>query len=92
MLSGKDKLPKREGFTYSWDDDFYGYQLMDGGQCYYIEGRDGDMLIGDQLPSTLAEAKIYCRCANMAYNHAKQKITEEITSDIVDLVNIWKRS
>lgn len=70
---------ERPSYKYTSYDDFYGYKLLDDDKpnCWYIEGRDGRMLIGDGLPSTEAEAKEYCRCANIAHRHAVQKMKEK---------------
>lgn len=76
-MKKQKQLPKLKGFTYSHDWDFYGYQPFDGRKdCWYIEGRDGSMLIGDGLPRTEAEAKAYCRCANIAHGHAMDVAVE----------------
>jgi hypothetical protein len=74
MMYGEE----RPGYTYVGHDDFYGYIPYyfdkDGKPtCYYIESRDGTMLIGDGLPSTEEQAKAYCRCANIAHRHARRQ-------------------
>jgi hypothetical protein len=68
---------ERPGYEYRFDG-FYGYQPMDHDKdgnvtCWYIEGKDGEMLIGDRLPSTEEEAIQYCRIANIAYRHGLEK-------------------
>ena len=70
MSKSKAGLPKLEGYVYTYPWDFYGYQRLHGradSKYFYIEGRDGSMLLGDGLPASEEEAKAYCRCANIAY-------------------------
>ena len=52
------------------NDDYYHYTLL--GDCFVIEGKLGELLIGDQLPETEDEARLLCRCANIAHNQAKK--------------------
>jgi hypothetical protein len=69
----KKKLPKLKGFKYNNECDFYGYQPLDGDtSCWYMEGRDESMLVGSSLPRTEEEAKLCCRCANIAHDHAME--------------------
>ncbi len=49
--------------------DYYTYKPH-GDNCFVIEGKEGELLIGDQLPSTEKEAKLLCRCANRAHSIA----------------------
>jgi hypothetical protein len=62
---------------YANDEAFWGYE--DLGTGYYIEGRDGSMLIGDQLPKTEAEARLLCRVANRADQHARKRVQVELS-------------
>lgn len=48
---------------------FYRYRVLRQG-CYVIEDPLGDDLFGDQLPSSEDEARLLCRVANIAYDHA----------------------
>lgn len=48
---------------------FYTYQPY-GKDCYVIVDPNDYPLIGDQLPSTEAEAQLLCRVANLAHDHA----------------------
>ncbi len=65
-------------FTYNHSNDFYGYQPY-GKDCWYIEGRNGKMLIGDRLPSTERQAQEYCRIANIAYEEALKNTVAAFT-------------
>ncbi len=47
-------------------DNYYGYRLFYE-NCYYIESKNGEMLIGSGLPSTEKEAREYCRITSIAY-------------------------
>lgn len=61
-------------------ENYYSYSPC--GEAFVIEGRAGELLIGDQLPSTESEAKLLCRCANRAHQTAialvKQQAIETI--------------
>ena len=46
------------------EEDFFGYRWI--GHCYMLEDRNGDMVIGDQLPGNEVEARLLCRVANIA--------------------------
>jgi hypothetical protein len=65
-------------FTYCHANDFYGYQPY-GKDCWYIEGRNGAMLIGSGLPSTEEQAQEYCRIANIAYEEAVKNTVVKFT-------------
>lgn len=74
-------LAEQPGFKYTGHDDFYGYQRLDKrdpASCYYIEGRDGSMLLGDGLPMTEEDAKKYCRCANIAYEQGLENFEKAL--------------
>lgn len=61
-------------------DDFVGYRWI--GHAFLFEDRSGEMLIGDQLPSTEKEAKLVCRVANMAVRHAQAMLKENLTKAV----------
>ncbi len=68
-------------FTYNHSNDFYGYQPY-GKDCWYIEGRNGSMLLGSGLPSTEVQAREYCRIANIAYKEALKNTAAAFTESI----------
>ncbi len=51
------------------NEDYWTYTLWRPG-CYAIVGPNDDFLIGDQLPTTEEEARLLCRCANIARTQA----------------------
>lgn len=56
-----------------------------GEKCFVIEGLDGELLIGDQLPSTEKEAVLLCRAANRARGFAREEVrkTLSVLSDLI---------
>ena len=67
-------------------DDFYRYSPY-GYNCYVIEGRDGSLLIGDQLPTSEQEARLLCRCANIAYKHGVTQTKKDLYANIIGLMS-----
>jgi hypothetical protein len=60
---------------------FYSYSPHGEGS-FVIEGEDGSLLIGDQLPSTEKEARLLTRCANIAYRHGEKRMKDAITAQL----------
>jgi hypothetical protein len=78
----KDYGPEWEHPKFNNVDDYVGYRWI--GHCFYFEDRSGEMLIGDQLPTTEKEAKLVCRVANMAVRHAQVQLKQSILKAIND--------
>jgi len=73
-ITKKRKLKMDKEWTepkFRYEDDFYGWRWI--GNCFMIEDRHGEMLIGDQLPSTEDEARLVCRVANAGLQRGFQE-------------------
>ena len=55
-----------------------------GDDSYVIEGREGELLIGDQLPSTMVEARLLCRCANRAHEVAVELCRQRVQTKVAE--------
>lgn len=61
-------------------DDYWIY--VNHGDSLVIESVDGDLLIGDQLPRTEKEARLLCRCANIARRKALAEAREKVRAAV----------
>lgn len=77
------------------DTDEYGWQpVPPEGQVthYLILDREGNPLLGDQLPPNETEARIACRIANLAYEEGAANMAQAISDTLLEALKERKRT
>lgn len=65
-------------------DDYYGYCWYEN-RLFLLEGRNGEMLIGDKCPTTLEDTEQRLRCANSAHFNAMDMMQDKLREFTRDL-------